>query len=55
MMARTFVERYVVLSKALADNSGASAIVIIDLKPADAEAAAKDLVDWFGESSTEHD
>ncbi|KAK4686718.1 hypothetical protein P7C73_g3407, partial [Tremellales sp. Uapishka_1] len=35
MMARTFVE------------SGADAIVIIDLNKADAEAAAKDLVDWF--------
>ncbi len=34
---------------ALADLSGASAIAIVDLKQADAEAAAKDLVDWFGE------
>ncbi|KAI9634559.1 uncharacterized protein MKK02DRAFT_16888 [Dioszegia hungarica] len=37
MMARTFVE------------SGADAIVLIDLKQADAEAAAKDLTDWFVE------
>jgi len=37
MMARTFVE------------SGASAIVLVDLNKADAEAAAKDLTDWFVE------
>ncbi|ORY24658.1 putative d-arabinitol 2-dehydrogenase [Naematelia encephala] len=37
MMARTFVE------------SGADAIVIIDLKQEDAEHAAKELVDWFVE------
>jgi len=37
MMARTFVE------------SGASAIVLVDLNKADAEAAAKDLADWFVE------
>lgn len=30
--------------------SGASAIAIIDLNQADADAAAADLVDWFGES-----
>lgn len=30
--------------------SGASSIAIIDLNQADAEAAAKDLVDWFGTS-----
>jgi len=35
MMARTFVE------------SGASSIAIVDLNKADAEAAAKDLADWF--------
>jgi hypothetical protein len=29
--------------------SGASAIAIIDLNQADADAAAADLVDWFGE------
>lgn len=28
--------------------SGASAIVLVDLNKADAEAAAKDLTDWFG-------
>jgi hypothetical protein len=28
--------------------SGASAIVLIDLKQEDAELAAKELVDWFG-------
>jgi hypothetical protein len=27
---------------------GASAIVLVDLNKADAEAAAKDLTDWFG-------
>lgn len=37
MMARTFVE------------SGADAIVLIDLRKEDAEMAAKDLVDWFVE------
>lgn len=37
MMARTFVE------------SGASAIVLVDLKKEEAEAAAKDLTDWFVE------
>jgi hypothetical protein len=31
---------------------GASAIVLVDLNKADAEAAAKDLTDWFGESAS---
>ncbi|EAL22045.1 hypothetical protein CNBC1830 [Cryptococcus deneoformans B-3501A] len=38
MMARTFVE------------SGANAIVLVDLKKEDAERAAKELVDWFVEN-----
>ncbi|GFZ43267.1 D-arabinitol 2-dehydrogenase [ribulose-forming] [Saitozyma sp. JCM 24511] len=38
MMARTFVE------------SGASAIVLIDLKQEDSDLAAKELVDWFVEN-----
>ena len=33
------------------ESSGASAIVIIDLNKADAELAAKELVEWFGQSS----
>jgi hypothetical protein len=30
---------------------GASAIVLVDLNKADAEAAAKDITDWFGKSA----
>ena len=32
-------------------NSGANAVALVDLNKADAEAAAKDLVEWFGEFS----
>jgi hypothetical protein len=59
MMARTFVESYVMpcdmISKTDADiTSGASAIVLVDLNKADAEAAAKDLADWFGMYNLSH-
>lgn len=35
--------------RSLTPSSGADAIVLIDLNQADAENAAKDLVEWFGE------
>lgn len=52
MMARTFVERFVAPTQTRKGSdgfSGASAIVLIDLRKEDAEASAKELVDWFGE------
>jgi D-arabinitol 2-dehydrogenase len=53
MMARTFVESYVYYHYVgtLLISRGASAIVLVDLNKADAEAAAKDLTDWFGTSA----
>jgi hypothetical protein len=38
----------------LTRRSGASAIVLIDLKQEDSELAAKELVDWFGGSTSPH-
>jgi D-arabinitol 2-dehydrogenase len=54
MMARTFVESYVYFCffiRIVLIIRGASAIVLVDLNKADAEAAAKDLTDWFGKSA----
>jgi D-arabinitol 2-dehydrogenase len=53
MMARTFVESYVCFCPIRTSliSRGASAIVLVDLNKADAEAAAKDLTDWFGTSA----
>ena len=53
MMARTFVESYVYFCslRTVLISRGASAIVLVDLNKADAEAAAKDLTDWFGKSA----
>lgn len=53
MMARTFVESYVHFCSlwTVLISRGASAIVLVDLNKADAEAAAKDLTDWFGKSA----
>jgi hypothetical protein len=36
------------LMRGVLTDRGASAIVLVDLNKADAEAAAKDLTDWFG-------
>jgi hypothetical protein len=53
MMARTFVESYgyFCFMRTVLISRGASAIVLVDLNKADAEAAAKDLTDWFGKSA----
>jgi hypothetical protein len=53
MMARTFVESYVYFCfvRTVLICRGASAIVLVDLNKSDAEAAAKDLTDWFGTSA----
>jgi hypothetical protein len=56
MMARTFVESYVYfyVFRTVLIIRGASAIVLVDLNKTDAEAAAKDLTDWFGTSAVSY-